>query len=111
MTKEPKTGGDCHEAAAKLLLELTEKGMDAVMVQAVVINSLDNKPMSHSWVEFGESNRFVLDFSNNERHCFPKDLYYEVAKIQDRIEYTREQVIDKMLTTGKYQLWDLQCDR
>ena len=103
-----KDTGDCYEAAAILMLELSAKGEDMSsykLVHGEVTGQgpLEGTKIGHAWVEKKETFdvseivpnahpivvETVLDFSNGEESNIPKGLYYAVGEIYSD-EYDEE---------------------
>ena len=77
--------GDCYEAAGRLAIEgirglgVLRKYKDKiVLVHGVVLNSLDYMPMSHAWVEVGNT---CYDYSNGRKLKISKSKYYHSGAI------------------------------
>jgi hypothetical protein len=82
MENKAKTGGDCYVANGSAFLEAGHANSDnpKKLVHGIVINQIDHKPMSHCWIESGET---VFDYSNGRKIVLPKMVYYSIGNITE----------------------------
>jgi len=112
MSREPS--GDCYEAAAKLILAITNHGRtdrpDVRLVHAEVAGQgeLSGLQFGHAFVLFDDQR--VLDLSNGNAIVMAKDRYYQIGRIDEIgnvIEYTAKEAIAKINDHEHYGPWDL----
>lgn len=104
--------GDCYESAARHLLTsgaFREPDSPLRLVHGEVAGQgpLQGKTFGHAWIEDGDD---VIDNSNGNNIRMPKNLYYQVGKINQLNNfhvYTPEEARDKLLSTQIYGPWDL----
>lgn len=112
-----KVDGDCFQAAAAALADAPP---DAMLVHGEVQHAtIPHLRYTHAWIEYevpmpdGNSLWMVRDTANGKDITVPAVLYYGLGQIDDApgklCRYTREQASRKMLQTGHYGPWDLEC--
>ena len=101
--------GNCYEANAKKIL-FDAKFEKATLVHGVAMNSQDNKPMGHCWLEIGDT---CYDFANEKAWEVEKALYYEVGLVKTYLaggykiyKYTKKQVQENIVTIGHWGAWE-----
>jgi hypothetical protein len=109
--------GDCYEAAAKLILAITSRGIidrpDVRLVHAEVIGNGEVKGLrfGHAFLLFDDQR--VLDISNGQVVVMSKERYYRLSgidQIGNVIEYTAKEAIGKMCAYEHYGPWDLETE-
>jgi hypothetical protein len=99
--RKPKTGGDCFIRAANYVLD----NPDARYCEAVVINTADNKPMRHAFVDLG--NGKILD-----QKVLEKNVYYVIGRVSHVYKMNRDRLAYSAISTGHYgAFFDLPCSR
>ena len=103
-------GGDCFEVAAKFMFDATmygtkNLGLRLVHGEVTGQGAIDGVKFGHAWVEDGGT---VIDKSNGKDLRLPKSLYYALGDISKTIEYTYEEMRQKLLESGHYGPWDLK---
>lgn len=114
----PNGGGNCFDMNGRTFLDHHK---DSVLVHGVVINALDKKPMGHCWIERSGELEFpgghkhtsvtVIDKSNGNDVSMPQAVYYYFGQVGQTVKYTIEEFRKKIVDTGHWGPWELECDR
>jgi len=56
----------------------------------------------HAWCEFENK---VFDTSNERNIVMPKEMYYDIGKIEYTVEYTFKEAVQNVLDTEHYGYW------
>ncbi len=114
--------GDCLAASFNLAWRLHRGGATVFIVHGHVAGQgkLYGKRYRHAWVEeprqckLGERvyDRFLVhDHSNGNRVVLPRELYYEMAGVEETpgtlFRYTFEDAALRLLKTETYCFWEL----
>ena len=95
--------GNRYEANANAMYKDKKIFKDAELVQGVVINSVDKKPMGHCWIELGD---VVFDFSNSKSYKGRKEKYYELGQIPvKKYKYHRYSFMDMCKQLVKHETY------
>lgn len=105
--------GDCYEANAKALLNMTQFGLkdvkDTFLVHGEVEGQgeIEGLRFGHCWIEQGFE---VIDKSNGRDIKVPKSLYYKIGKIDKTKvhKYTPAEARKKLFKAKHYGPWDLK---
>lgn len=117
--EEPKGGGNCFDQNGNYFMSHAEEGWS--LVHGIVINSLDQEPMNHCWieVEFEQENsggqkwpqHDVIDKSNGNDVRMAQPIYYHFGKVQDTVKYNKEEYLAKLMDIKTWGPWDIDCGR
>ena len=112
--------GDCFDKHGRLFL-FQNPGPNWQIVHGVVINSADEKPMNHCWlekteeVEFPGGNKWpmtnCIDKSNGNDAEMPQAIYYFAGRIQETKKYDLEEYREKVNDSGTWGPWEIDCGR
>ncbi len=95
--------GNCYEANANAMYKDKKIFKDAELVQGVVINSIDKKPMGHCWIELGD---VVFDYSNSKSFGIRREEYYELGQIPVKdYKYHRYSFMDMCKQIVKHETY------
>ena len=109
-SEELPRGGDCYEAAGKLLMDSNLMGFstndNCILVHADItprMGPLSGITHGHAWVEKGD---IVLDYSNGRNLELPRDLYYGVGDPKNIKKYNYKEMARKITDNGHWGPWE-----
>lgn len=115
MTSTSNKLGDCFEVSGRFILNIHYKenatswdeDSDYKLVHAIVMNSVTGDPMSHAWLEVGDT---AMDLSNGKSALLSREYYYELGKpVHGTIcKYTPKEAAEKMLESGHFGPWEIE---
>lgn len=106
--------GDCFEVCGRFMtIGVSDYRPDIkikpepgfLLVHGVAINTQDDKPFMHAWVEMNGTH--VLDLASGKTNVIPIEIYYEVGKIDPAttIKYTMQQANKKINDEQHWGPW------
>jgi hypothetical protein len=120
-------GGDCFAVAANVIVDEMADDPSAVLVHGRPLGTggeAKGLRYWHAWVERTYTVRHpnwptpinyveVVDRSNMVSKpsewttpIWPREMFYQLGRIEATVRYTREQAIKRMLGTGHYGPWE-----
>lgn len=107
MSYRQKKLGNCLEKHTDMLLMMKNpRGWKLVHGHVTGRGQHEGHYLSHCWLEH---NGYVIDESNGAHVRMPKEIYYNMAQIDEAscVKYTEAAARKKVLDTGYYKFWDL----
>ena len=119
--------GNCYEAAGRFLMNncTGQSNCEYTLVHAEVIGQgqLNGVPYGHAWVE--DSQGRVHDYSNGRNLIMPKEVYYLLGNVENRVvwtddgrkerepkiyKYTWQEASQMMLDMEHWGPWELETE-
>lgn len=111
------TGGDCFEAAARLLVFPSDAGRELAaqggeLVHGIVRGSgpLEGIRFTHAWVEVPDSSGVVMvyDYANGQEAVIPAALYYLLGGIDpaETVRYSAGEARRRLIEYKHYGPWE-----
>ena len=108
--------GECYFTALVISMRHAKEVDGLTICHGVCVNSLDEKPMMHAWVEFpveleaiGSTLWMCVDAAQPDKDVvvIPRELYYMVGRIDPELirRYTPKEALDLSIKTGHCGLW------
>ena len=127
--KKPGKNGNCYDENGRYFLDHGKDNWK--LVHGIVINSADEKPMGHCWIEVKalpnentgslldqaianlppEFEVMCIDKSNGNDANLPQMIYYHFGKIQDTIKYSVQEFRELVLKHSTWGPWEIECER
>lgn len=106
--REPKTVGDCFEAAGCYLMDNHRRWRHLELVHGEVVGQgqIVGIRHGHAWCE---TDGWVIDTSNGRYIRVPSEVYYELGQIGDNLKrYTMKDLQQWVRKTGHWGPWELE---
>jgi len=119
-TGEPEKKGNCFQANGNYFQRKAVPGWQ--ICHGLVINSIDQKPMVHCWIEYTRIHRidnlkfktaWVIDVSKSNKYNSAAELYYYFGSIDPELimRYDLNQYLENIIEKGTYGPWDIYDNR
>ncbi len=107
MQKVAKEHGTCFIDSADFVIN--NPHINCKYCEAVVINSIDNKPMRHAFVELEDG----IIYDAAAKVTLPKEKYYNLGQLKHVYKANRDRLIDLVYHNGHYGSFFIQdlCSR